>query len=389
MKLQMCKSRRRMKEAVSAASHPAGEILVDESETELVNDEFTEETPVGSNELSTANPSLPSEEPSVSAEVTTAHGEEDGAPEVDGDAEGEEDVSEKDDSGVQAIEAYNGGESYLDPFGVASIEDRRSFSQDFSKMQDYCNDRLYELMTNQEVALKCVREIVPSLAQSCLAATTECQSCQPIVTGCLGLGDSSSVREVENNEFRVVEDRGSLDAPTIPTGIWVVDTINQALDKWSDSERVGALGSLFKLLNLSAMLTYLGDTSGDRIVALLTRTSSVITRGPEAWREILRCITSDSISEPKSMPVVPNASFVSRCEAKLDDVPDMDNSQLADGPFKAYWTYTERWMRMHFSPSISSSRDFTDQAREWFNSLDTSAQELLTRLSRALCFRGP
>ncbi|CDR94184.1 hypothetical protein, conserved [Babesia bigemina] len=387
MKLQMCKSRRRMKEAVSAASHPAGEIVVDESETELVNGELTKETPARSAELSTGNSPFSSGDPSVHAEVIAADSKENDAPELNGDDHEVNHDSEYADNGVQAIEAYDGGESYLDGVGVASIDDRRSFTQDFSQMQDYCNERLYELMTNQEVALKCVREIVPSLAQSCLVASTECQSCQPIVSGCLGLGDSSSVTEMENNEFRVVEDHGSLDAPTIPTGIWVVDTINQALDKWSDSEHLGAMGSLFKLLNLSALLTYLGDTSGDRVVALLTRTSSVITRGPEAWREILRCITTESISEPKSMPVVPNASFVSRCEANLDDVPDMD--QLADGPFKAYWTYTERWMRMHFSPSVGAPRDFTDQAREWFNSLDTSAQELFTRLSRTLCCRAP
>eukprot|EP00371_Babesia_bovis_P001409 XP_001610056.1 hypothetical protein [Babesia bovis T2Bo] len=387
MKLPMCKSRRRVKDSASGGTHPAGEIVVDESETEITTDEMAQETPgyvsveLKNNE-SNKVPNEPVEERYEAKDELSIVVSDERAPEI------EAEIQEPLETNRTTVESLPPEDDdvlalYLRDAEVAAIEDRRSFSQDFTALQDYCRNRIEQLMSDQDVALKCAREMVPSIVQNCLAVPTECQTCQPIVRGCLGLGDCTEGQVIDNTEFRVVEDRGHNDMPTLPTGMWFVDTINEAFDKWSEYD--SNVVNLFRLLNFSALLSYCGDASGDRIVALLTRTSSIVSRGPEAWREIIRSFTVEETVVAKPMPVVPNAKFVSRCETRLDDVPNLDVVTTNEDPFRVYWFYTEKWIRSRLNPSAAISQELATQSRMWFNSLESTAQELFTRLSRTLC----
>ncbi|GFE54826.1 hypothetical protein BaOVIS_022300 [Babesia ovis] len=378
----MCKSRRRVKGAAGGGSHPAGEILVDESETEITTDDMANESPANAS-MEMAQDGTPNsiDQYAAGGELSLPLISPELAPEIDA-----EDLNETQRMSVESLRAEDDDvlALYLKDVDTAAIEDRRSFSHDFAGLQDYCKNRLQELMSNDDIAIKCLREMVPSIVQNCLAVPTECQSCQPVVRGCLGLGEYNDEPTGENTEFRVIEDRGgNPDMPTLPTGMWFVDTINEAFDKWSD--RDANMGNMFKLLNLSALLTYCGDSTGERIVDLLSRTSSIVSRGPEAWREIIRSFTTEESLETKPMPTVPNAKFVSRCEAKLDDVPDLDSIMGSEDAFRVYWFYTERWLRSRLNPSLSATQELSQQARDWFTSLESGAQEMFTRLSRTLC----
>ncbi|ORM41681.1 uncharacterized protein BXIN_2737 [Babesia sp. Xinjiang] len=390
MKLHMCKSRRRVKESVAGASHPAGDIVVDESDTEFTNDELIDYTPAEMSGDIDRNGVFDTSDEYISGsgDLSVQFVSNEQAPEAISEERDYSQVSEGgEDYKVTLQKEDDVLVMYLEDLNMAPIEDRRSFTRDFAKLQDYCNTRLHELMSDKDVALKCVSEIVPSIAQNCLAIPAECQTCQPIVRGCLGLGDYSEPQILESNEFRVVEDRSPMDMPTLPTGMWMVDTINEALDKWTDHDTT--VWSIFKLLNLSALLTYCGDPSGEKIVDILSRTSSIVSRGPEAWREILRNISTEKTYEEKPMPVVPNASFASRCETRLDDVPDIDSVPREEDAFRVYWAYTEKWLRSRLNPSIGASQELAEQTRHWFNSLESSAQELFTRFSRTLCCARP
>ncbi|KAK1939461.1 hypothetical protein X943_000221 [Babesia divergens] len=399
MKLHLCKSRRRAKGEPVAVSHPAGDIVVEESENELAVADHNKDTQMDPKEC-------------IMKEINIDYVEQDSlkedhecppveyvndAPSLDNDEDEEEEngdggefVNSQDTfASVRTLDDSDDQLSVLlSDMSVAAIDDRPSFTRDFSNLQKYCNERLYELMADKELSLKCVAELVPGVAQTCLTAAAECQTFSPIVRGCLGIQDKEE-ESLENNEFRVATQRTPPDMPTIPTGIWVVDSINEALDSFCDGEVSKSVGNFFKLLNLTALLTYFGDSSGNKIAGMLSRTSSLVSRGPEAWREIIRRITTENPVEDKPLPTIPNASFVSKCETKLTDIPDLDYVQCGDGPFRVYWAYTQKWMRKHFNPAISNSKEMFDGTQEWFNSLEDSTQALFIRLSRTLCCYRP
>lgn len=408
MKLQMCRARRRSKGDAATVTRPGDDIYVDESENELVVEgdakdnkvkkecvmkEISVETMAGEDDLDGGDVDAFTEE-------HMSQGTEfpDEAPQLEKEDEEGEEGEEGGEGNHEELATLDAGKvggdaeallKMLEGMSLTPLKLGQGFTRDFGTLQGYCRSKLYDLMNDREVSLRCVRDIVPAMAQKCLAASVECKVFPPLVRGCLGIQDKAEKEEQQNNEFRVEdEERVMKDMPTLPTGMWVVDSINEALDTWTDAGTSQAMGTLFKLLNFTALLTYFGDSSGDKIATFLSRTSTMVSRGPEGWREVLRPFTSDSYGDDRPLPDIPNATFPSMCETKLDDVPDIDTVQCGDGAFRVYWAYTEKWIRKRYGPSIVESKQLFEHTRRWFNSLEGFSQDLFIRLSRTLCCVG-
>ncbi|KAK2195605.1 hypothetical protein BdWA1_003282 [Babesia duncani] len=349
-----------------------GEIYVDESENELTVEDLEKE--VSNMCIETAD----------TADMSIASLSEDEL--VAADAENAE--SKPDGFVEQAVSLA--GHSW----SILKLED---VPRELGELQKYCSNKLKDLVsTNDKISELCISSFAPQLSKGCLAIADGCTHFESLLTlgsGCFGAEEPSHAIDPTGTEFKLADPeakKDSMEPATTVTGVWFVDTINSCLDTWTTNTAQEANHyNIFKLLNLSALLKYLGDATTAEKIKVLGQQKLLAIEPAEKqrrWQEILANMETKSSTplNPEALPVLPNAHVASPCPEQLKDIAEADIGITDERLFNVYWHYTDKWLKDMIGPSFRVSKDVVAGTKRWFSGLGGSTKTLFIKLSKTL-----
>ncbi|CCF73085.1 hypothetical protein BMR1_01G03145 [Babesia microti strain RI] len=223
--------------------------------------------------------------------------------------------------------------------------------------------------------------IFPLSDESRRSATCNDSPKDPISTES-ALNENKEITTTNNPAF--AKENPVKELPTLKTGIWFFDNINDYLDLWNDVVTGMNNNNLFKLLNLSALLRYFGDPAGNILLDKVCKSNMLPSDEPQkkSWKSILE---KDDI-EPTPTEMVPLPTFSNKTKHDRCTITARNDDKVnAEHYFKLYWESTEKWMMNSFGPNMTAISKLYVSTRQWFLRLTRPAQVMFIRLSNVFC----